>query len=179
MKVVQKAYERDGGLCLAADGNVTKKGPTPVIGKAVLSDTRTKLILHAEFVHRSESDNVNGRVDVEGLNRLLRWISKEKLPLQSLVTKRNPALGVALKNMEPELGSVRHLYDTSLMVKWLETELRRVAHREGCSSILPWIEKVKALLWSAAEWSPQHSSEVPHRFNACLGQVTEAKEYKP
>ncbi|KAK5969580.1 hypothetical protein GCK32_003382 [Trichostrongylus colubriformis] len=178
MEAVRKSYEENEGLCLAADGNVSKRGQSPLIGKAVLSDTRSKLILHTEFVHRSEIDKI-GRVDVEELNRLLYWVYEEKLNLYSLVTARNRALAVPLKNWEPELGSVRHLYDTSQLVKWLETELRRVAQKEGSSSIIPWIEKVTALLWSAVELSPMFSSEVPHHFNACLGHVTDMKEYVP
>ncbi|XGW05311.1 hypothetical protein V3C99_016019 [Haemonchus contortus] len=175
MKVVQESYERGERLCLAANGSVSRGDQSSLLGKAVLSDTRTKLILHTEFIHRSESDKISGRVDVEALNRLLQWISRERLPVYSLATNRNPALAVPLKNMEPELGRVLHLYDTSLLVKWLENELRKAAQKEGCSSILPWIEEVKTLLWSAAEWSPKFSSEVPHRFNECLRQVTDER----
>ncbi|KAK6034444.1 hypothetical protein COOONC_28051 [Cooperia oncophora] len=164
---------------LAVDVHVIKKGSPPLVAMSVLSDTRMKLILHTVFIHHSETANIDGRVDVEALNRHLQWMSKETLPVYSLVTNRNPALAAPVKEFEPKLGPIRHLYDTSLMVNWLETELRKVAQREGCSSILPCIEKVKTILWSAVEFSPEFSSQVPHRFNACLGYVRDPKEYTP
>ena len=45
------------GLHLAADSAYDSRGYSALIGKVVLSDTLTKLILRTEVLHRSETGN--------------------------------------------------------------------------------------------------------------------------
>ncbi|EYB94528.1 hypothetical protein Y032_0170g247 [Ancylostoma ceylanicum] len=53
MEVVRSHYQGGNGLQLVADGAYDSTGYQTLIGKVVLSDTLTKLILRTEVLHRS------------------------------------------------------------------------------------------------------------------------------
>ncbi|KHJ90127.1 hypothetical protein OESDEN_10033 [Oesophagostomum dentatum] len=90
-------------LHLAADGAYDSRGYSALIGKVVLSDTLTKLILRTEVLHRSETAH--------------------NLRVASLTTDRSKAVGKLLKDMEGDIGCVDHYYDGWHLVKWLGNEL--------------------------------------------------------
>ncbi|RCN27217.1 hypothetical protein ANCCAN_27050 [Ancylostoma caninum] len=119
MEVVRSHYEGESGLQLAADGAYDSRGYSALIGKVVLSDTLTKLILRTEVLHRSETAGISQRMEIEGLRRLLRWISAEGLTVASLTTDRSRSVGKLLREMEEETGVIQHYYDGWHLVKWL------------------------------------------------------------
>ena len=43
---------------LASDGAYDSRGNSALVGKVVLADLRTKLVLHTEVLHRSETGNI-------------------------------------------------------------------------------------------------------------------------
>ncbi|KAK5971324.1 hypothetical protein GCK32_000711 [Trichostrongylus colubriformis] len=73
LEMVRGSSGTERGLHLAADGAYDSRGYSALIGKVVIADTRTKLVLHTEVLHRSETGGVSGRMEIEE-NRSKRWV---------------------------------------------------------------------------------------------------------
>ncbi|RCN32297.1 hypothetical protein ANCCAN_21906, partial [Ancylostoma caninum] len=181
-KVVEKVrgFNEDGqGLHLAADGSYDSRGYSALIGKVVLCDLRTKLVLHTEVLHRSETGNVSGRMEVEGTRRLLRWVLQQGMPVRSLTTDRSRTIGALLAELREELGPISHYYDGWHMVKWVGNRLREESKASGCAPIAVWTEKVKTHLWKSIEVGAGNGDMVRHVFNTCLMHVKGVHQWSP
>ncbi|VDO38381.1 unnamed protein product [Haemonchus placei] len=170
---------------LAADGSYDSRGYSALIGKVVLAEARTKLVLHTEVLHRSETGttsdglitSISTRMEVEGLRRLMRWVQAQGLQIGSVTTDRSRALGAALREMEPQIGAIPHYYDGWHLAKWLGNELRKVSKLDGCDEIGAWIEKLKTHLWNAIEYAADSNTDVRAIFNTCLMHVKDVHEW--
>ncbi|KHJ93899.1 hypothetical protein OESDEN_06180 [Oesophagostomum dentatum] len=111
LDVVRSKNEHETGLNLAADGSCDSRGYSALIGKAVVADLATKLVLHTEVLHRSETDNISGKMEVEGIRRMPRWIVQQGIRINSLTTDRSRNIGAMLNEMRPESGPITHFYD--------------------------------------------------------------------
>ncbi|KHJ80396.1 hypothetical protein OESDEN_19929 [Oesophagostomum dentatum] len=149
LDVVRSKNENETGLNLAADGSYDSRGYSALIGKAVVADLATKLVLHTEVLHRSETDNISGKMEVEGIRRMLRWIVQQGMRINSLTTDRSRNIGALLSEMRAELGPISHFYDGWHTVKWVGNRLHEESKASGCAPITVWTENVKTFLWKS------------------------------
>ncbi|KHJ82586.1 hypothetical protein OESDEN_17720, partial [Oesophagostomum dentatum] len=178
MDVVISNYQAGEGLHLAADGAYDSRGYSALIGKVVLSDTATKLILRTEVLHRSETGNISQRMEIEGIRRLFRWISARNLSIASLTTDRSRAVGKLLSDMEGEIGLVQHYYDGWHLVKWLGNELLKASKKRDCGQILFWIEKIKTHCWNSIAVGARSRIDIPPIFNTCLMHIRDVHNWQ-
>ncbi|KHJ92001.1 hypothetical protein OESDEN_08120 [Oesophagostomum dentatum] len=86
---VRMKYAEGEGLQLTADGAFNSRGYNALFGKVLLVDLKTKLILHTEVLHRSETNGNSSLMEQEGLRRLLRWLISKGWTIASLTMDRN------------------------------------------------------------------------------------------
>ncbi|KAK6015874.1 hypothetical protein OSTOST_18651, partial [Ostertagia ostertagi] len=166
------------GLNIAADGSYDSRGCSAEIGKVVVTDQLTKLIMHTEVLDRSQCDNHSPLMEVEGLRRALHWLIMQGLVISSLTTDRSRSFGGVLAEMEQVHGTnIEHYFDGWQLAKWLGNELRKESRRSGCDAIAGWIEKTKRHLWKCIEQGPS-SVDVKHRFNRCLMHVRDVHQWE-
>ncbi|KAK6057920.1 hypothetical protein COOONC_04522, partial [Cooperia oncophora] len=110
--------KRGSGLHIAADGSYDSRGYSAEIGKVVVADQCTKLIMHSEVLDRSQCDNHSPR-------RALHWLIMQGLEIASLTTDRSRSFGCVLDEVERVHGTaIEHYFDGWHLVKWLGNELR-------------------------------------------------------
>ncbi|KAL6723834.1 hypothetical protein Aduo_018796 [Ancylostoma duodenale] len=170
VEVVRSHYEGESGLQMATDGAYDSRGYSTSIGKVDFSDTLTKLILRTEVLHCSETDEISQRMEIEGLRRLLRWISAKGLRVASLTTDRSRSVGKLLREMEEETGVIQHYYDGWHLVKWLGNELLKVSKKRGCALLL---ERHRHRNVGA-----RSQLDIPPIFNTCLMHVRDVHEWE-
>ncbi|RCN34491.1 hypothetical protein ANCCAN_19668 [Ancylostoma caninum] len=144
LDVIRSRYEGTEGLHLAADGAFDSRGYSALIGKVAMVDLETGLVLHTEVLHRTETstlitdslvhlviliqsypDGSSSQMEVEGLRRLLRWLSADGWSIASITTDRNRSFPALLDEMEEEIGKVQHFWDGWHLVKWFGNNLRK------------------------------------------------------
>ncbi|KIH68691.1 hypothetical protein ANCDUO_00972 [Ancylostoma duodenale] len=163
-------WKGESGLQMATDGAYDSRGYSTSIGKVDFSDTLTKLILRTEVLHCSETDEISQRMEIEGLRRLLRWISAKGLRVASLTTDRSRSVGKLLREMEEETGVIQHYYDGWHLVKWLGNELLKVSKKRGCALLL---ERHRHRNVGA-----RSQLDIPPIFNTCLMHVRDVHEWE-
>nr|CDJ95709.1 hypothetical protein LOC559910 [Haemonchus contortus] len=177
LETVKDAYEETGGLHLIVDGNVDSREHSELIGKVMLVEARTELVLHTEALHLPEIGGTTTRLEIEGLRRLMAWTQARGLHVGSVTTDRSKALRAALREMEPEIGDISHYYYGKRLVKWLDRELRKAAKLDGCGGIGPWIEKLKTHLLSVIKHGAVDETNVQAAFNTCLMHVQDVHQW--
>ncbi|EYC05720.1 hypothetical protein Y032_0080g1330 [Ancylostoma ceylanicum] len=108
-------------------------------------------------------------MEVEGLRRLLRWLSADKWKISSITTDRNRFFPALLDEMKVEIGDVQHFWDGWHLVKWFGNNLRKEAKYRSCAPLIVWYEKLKTHMWKAIEVG--EGERVRHIFNTCLKHV--------
>ncbi|KAK5969971.1 hypothetical protein GCK32_011333, partial [Trichostrongylus colubriformis] len=98
LETIRRHYKEGGGVHFAADGSYDSRGRSALIGKVLVSEARTKLVLHGVVLHRSETENISTRMEVVGLERLMRWLGGQGLKVSSVTTDCSRALGAALRD---------------------------------------------------------------------------------
>ncbi|KAK5976122.1 hypothetical protein GCK32_017319 [Trichostrongylus colubriformis] len=103
-----------------------------MIGKVLISDARTKLVLHTEVLHRSETENISTRMEVEGLKRLMshyydgwhlvKWLGNELRKVSKVrncegvwTEKVKTHLWAAIHSGVESGADIRALFNTCLM----------------------------------------------------------------
>ncbi|KHJ80367.1 hypothetical protein OESDEN_19959 [Oesophagostomum dentatum] len=195
MDVIENNYQAGEGLHLAADGAYDSRGYSALIGKVVLSDTVTKLILRTEVLHRSETGTqilssshrlpqqsfiggISQHMELEGIRRLFRWVASRGLTVASLTTDRSRSVGKLLRDMESEIGPIQHYYDGWHLVKWLGNELLKASKKRNCGPIIWWIEKLKTHCWNSIASGASLHIDIPPVFNTCLMHVQDVHEWQ-
>ncbi|EYC15178.1 hypothetical protein Y032_0037g3365 [Ancylostoma ceylanicum] len=168
--------EEREGLHIAADGAFDSRGYSALIGKVVMVDLETSLILHTEVLHRSETNGSSSQMEVEGLRRLLRWLSSDGWSISSITTDRNRSFATLLDEMKDEIGSVQHFWDGWHLVKWFGNNLRKESKHKGCIPLSVWYEKLKTHLWNAIEVG--EGERIRHIFNTCLKHVQDVHAWR-
>ncbi|KIH54837.1 hypothetical protein ANCDUO_15013 [Ancylostoma duodenale] len=123
-------------------------------------------------------DGISQRMEIEGLRRLLRWISAEGLTVASLTTDRSRSVGKLLREMEEETGVIQHYYDGWHLVKWLGNELLKVSKKRGCAPVSWWVENTKTHCWNAIAVGARSQLDIPPIFNTCLMHVRDVHEWQ-
>ncbi|XGW04799.1 hypothetical protein V3C99_015740 [Haemonchus contortus] len=177
LETVKGAYEESGGLHLIVDGNVDSREHSELIGKVMLVEARTELVLHTEALHLPEIGGTTTRLEIEGLRRLMAWTQARGLHVGSVTTDRSKALRAALREMEPEIGDITHYYYGKRLVKWLDRELKKAAKLDGCGGIGPWIEKLKTHLMNVIKHGAVDGTDVKAAFNTCLMHVRDVHQW--
>ncbi|EYC15180.1 hypothetical protein Y032_0037g3365 [Ancylostoma ceylanicum] len=176
LDVVRRKYAEREGLHIAADGAFDSRGYSALIGKVVMVDLETSLILHTEVLHRSETNGSSSQMEVEGLRRLLRWLSSDGWSISSITTDRNRSFATLLDEMKDEIGSVQHFWDGWHLVKWFGNNLRKESKHKGCIPLSVWYEKLKTHLWNAIEVG--EGERIRHIFNTCLKHVQDVHAWR-
>ncbi|KAL6738079.1 hypothetical protein Aduo_011667 [Ancylostoma duodenale] len=169
LDVVRRKYGGTEGLHIAADGAFDSRGYSGLIGKVVMVDLETSLILHTEVLHRSETNGSSFQKEVQGLRRLLRWLSRDGWSISSITTIRNRSFATLLDEMKHEIGSVPHFWDGWHLVKWFGNNLRKEAKNKGCIPLSVWYQKLKTHMWTNIEVG--EGERIRQIFNTCLKHV--------
>ncbi|EYC21661.1 hypothetical protein Y032_0019g3947 [Ancylostoma ceylanicum] len=74
------------GLHLAAGSSFHSRGSNGMIGNVAVADLKTWLVLHTEVLHRLGKSNSSSQMEVQGLRKLLQWLSSQKLKISSITT---------------------------------------------------------------------------------------------
>ncbi|RCN50519.1 hypothetical protein ANCCAN_03373 [Ancylostoma caninum] len=143
--VRRSSTQESQGLHLAADGAFDSRGYSALI------------------------DGSSSQMEVEGLRRLLQWLTKEGWNIASITTDRNRSFATLLAELEGEIGSVQHFWDGWHLVKWFGNNLRKEAKHKDCVPLSVWYEKLKTHLWRAIEVG--EGERIRHIFNTCLKHV--------
>ncbi|KIH44835.1 hypothetical protein ANCDUO_25133 [Ancylostoma duodenale] len=108
-------------------------------------------------------------MEVEGLRRLLRWLSADGWKIASITTDRNRSFPALLTEMREEIGSVPHFWNGWHLVKWFGNNLRKEAKHKDCAPLSVWYEKLKTHMWKSIEVG--NGERIRHIFNTCLKHV--------
>ncbi|KHJ85065.1 hypothetical protein OESDEN_15214, partial [Oesophagostomum dentatum] len=168
-------YVDKNGLNLASDGSYDSRGYSALIGKVVLADLSTKLVLRTEVLHRQ----CERKMELEGTRRALKWAVEQGFRVNSLTTDRSRSIAALLRELKPELGPITHFYDGWHMIKWVGNKLREESKGSGCAPIAVWIESVKIHLWNSIKVGAGKGDMVNHVFNTCLMHVRNVHQWAP
>ncbi|EYC29786.1 hypothetical protein Y032_0005g2264 [Ancylostoma ceylanicum] len=108
-------------------------------------------------------------MEVEGLRRLLSWLSAGNWKISSITTDRNRSFPALLEDMRGEIDDVQHFWDGWHLVKWFGNNLRKEAKHRNCAPLTVWYEKLKTHMWKAIEVG--NGERIRHILNTCLKHV--------
>ncbi|KAL6726769.1 hypothetical protein Aduo_008704 [Ancylostoma duodenale] len=177
IEIVKAAYWQDGiydGWDIAVDGAYDSRGHSASFCKVLAIDLKTKLCIHTEVVHCSETDGVSGRMEREGFRRLLLWFDEHGLPIRSVTSDRHAHFKRVLDEMNELLSwDMKWYFDEWHLSRYLVKALREASKRRTCTPLKEWIKSVKAHLKYAAEVGSQtgDGNNTKFFFNTCLYHI--------
>jgi ribonuclease HI len=83
----------------------------------------TKLILHTVCLHKSQTGNVSGRMEVAGITQGLQYLQNQGLVINRLTTDRAKAIITLMKQKFP---NIQHFFDMWHFTKGVAAVLRKV-----------------------------------------------------
>nr|CDJ93905.1 unnamed protein product [Haemonchus contortus] len=174
LEIVRLFYEKGEDLQLAMHVRRRSHHNSVLNSKAIISDARTKLVLHSQPIPYSLRGKQGDRKDIE---RFLQRISAKGLSVSSLTTSFFTTLDALSDLKQSENGHVRHQIGVNDLIKWMVRELRQAARELGCGSICLWIEHVIRHLKTAVEMGIKTGLDVSPFFNTCLMHVRGVHEW--
>ncbi|XGW19440.1 hypothetical protein V3C99_003355, partial [Haemonchus contortus] len=173
LEIVRLFYEKGEGLQLAM--HARRRNRNSVLNsQAIISDARTKLVLHSQPIHSSLIGKQGDRKDIR---HFLQRLSAKGLSVSSLTTGRFTTFDALSDLEQTENGHVRHQIDVNDLIKWMVRELRQAARELGCGSICLWIEHIIRHLKTAVEIGIKTGLDVSPFFNTCLMHVRGVHEW--
>ncbi|KAL6741821.1 hypothetical protein Aduo_015037 [Ancylostoma duodenale] len=173
--VIRRKYAGKG-LHLSAASWFDSRGSNGLIANVAVADLETKLLLHTEVLHRYGTNNSRSKMAVEGLRRLLQWLSSEKWRISSITTDRNRSFPTLLNDLEKELGTFKHFWDGRCLAEWFSNRFKKEAKYRDCYPLSKWCKRLKVHLMNSIELGG--GSKTPHMFNSCLKHVRDLHKWR-
>ncbi|KAK5976447.1 hypothetical protein GCK32_010108 [Trichostrongylus colubriformis] len=164
-------YQGSQGLHLTVDGAYYDHAGLPLMGNLVLTDGRSRLVLHNEVFLRSQKGKYGSTVEIEGFRQALKRLSSSEFSVASLTTNGSPLIRALQREVEEFAGKIRHFSPGCHLQKWFECELEKAAKCNGCEEIGAWLKRIRKFLWRSIEYGINNGLEVVPIFNTCLMHV--------
>ncbi|EYC21665.1 hypothetical protein Y032_0019g3950 [Ancylostoma ceylanicum] len=122
------------GLHLTSGSSFNSRGRNGIIGNVAVADLKTRLVLHTEVLHRLGKSNTSSQMELEGLRKLLQWLSSQKLKISSITTgSRNSPMWSCLPHTLVEGSHAFEKLGQIGLNKSSQKELSKTRLRGGCS----------------------------------------------
>ncbi|EYC22896.1 hypothetical protein Y032_0016g3010 [Ancylostoma ceylanicum] len=175
--MVKSAYWEQGlhdGWDIAADGAYDSRGFSAYYCKVLAVNLKTRLCIHTEVVHSSETGEIGGRMEKEGFRRFLLWFADQGLQIRSVTSDRHAHFKAVIDELNRSLSwNMEWYYDHWHLCRYLVKAIREASKRRAYTPFKPWIKSLKAHMKCAAESGllTGDRDNIRFFFNICLYHI--------
>ncbi|RCN31903.1 hypothetical protein ANCCAN_22303 [Ancylostoma caninum] len=172
--VIRREYAGKG-LHLAVGTSSYSRRSNGLIENVTVADLETRLLLHTEVLHRLGKNKSSTKMQVEGLRKLLQWLSSENWRISAMTTDRNKSFPALLDDLKQEIGTIQHFWDGICLMRWFNKRLRKEAKCKDCSTLSTWCKRLKAHLTEAVNANKRE--DIRNVLNACLKRAHDMRDW--
>uniref|UniRef100_UPI00358F7204 uncharacterized protein n=1 Tax=Myxine glutinosa TaxID=7769 RepID=UPI00358F7204 len=156
------------GLMFGGDGRCDSPGHSAKFGSYAIVELVAKVIIDVELVQCNEVPS-SCYMEKEGLKRVMAFLSKEGLSIDTMVMDRHVQVRKWMKENAPE---VKRHFDVWHIAKGVKKKLLSLSKEKECHGIVQWMASIiNHLYWCASSTPPGQPDTITAKWTSILNHL--------